>query len=171
MHAVRTDDDRGPQRRPGRPWTAAPHTRGPAVRPDHLTDHEAFDQVGAGVGGRLDHERVEDGPPRAVGVGRACHRRPDAGHLHRAGVEGDLADGRATAGAQAAEQPPGLQPGCAPLPEEMGRHGVAGKRRPVDESHPVPGPGQQHGQRRPGAPGAHHDDVVRRTAGHAEDLR
>ena len=108
---------------------AAPHTRGPAVRPDHLAGHEAFDQVGAGLGGRLDQQRVEDGPPRAVGVGRASHRRPGAGYLHRAGVEGDLADGRAAAGAQPTEQVQNL----------LVKLGVWEKFRPGSKAGPKPG--------------------------------
>ena len=55
-----------------------------------------------------------------------------------------------------------IEPGRAALPQEMRGHGVARKRRPVDQGDPVPGSGQQHGQRRPSAPGADHDGVVHR---------
>ena len=125
VQAVGAHDDPGPQRRSGGCPVMAPHAHCPALGPQQVADHEALDQVGARFLCGSGQQRVEHGPPRTVRVGHAVHGRPDARYLHRADVEGNLPDRRAAPAAQPLEQPPGLQPGRAALPQEMRGHGVA----------------------------------------------
>ena len=74
--------------------------------------------------------------------------------------EQHLADRGRTGACTAVEQSPAGQLDDAASGDAVGRDRVAREGRPVQQQHVVPGSGQQHRGRRPGAPGADDDDLV-----------
>ena len=115
----------------------------PVVVEQHLLDGEPFADLGAGRGGGVDEQLVQD--DASWGVGHRCVVRPGGAADHeRAEVEHERVDGRASGRRQLVQQPPPPQCGDPQRLHTVRGEGVAGKRRPVQHQHPVAVAGQQH---------------------------
>jgi hypothetical protein len=121
------------------------------------------------------------GPFTIAGTPRPVDGSSSAFAPRRTILDTVLVDAAAAAGAEVRERftveevvvedAPPAQGGDALGVDEVGGHGVARERRPVDDQHPVSLAGQQHGGGGAGAAGADDDGVVLVLVGHAVTVR
>lgn len=123
-------------------------------------DRETFTHFDTGSGSAVNQHLVQDGPSWAHVEVDAFGRQWIAAQRERAKVKGPLPDGGTTRSEQLWQQAPA--PGgreSGPM-DVMGRDRVTGKSRLVHHEDSVALTSQEHGGRRPGAPGADNNCVV-----------
>ena len=117
---------------------APPYPGDPVTGGRHLGHPEVLADLRPGLARRLDQDRIEQGPPRAVqGVHALVGGKPPV-HDQAVGVETHPAGRRRARRRQHAQQAPPLQQRHARDLELMGGDGVTGKPDPVHRQHPQP---------------------------------
>ena len=146
--AVGADHDLGVLGHRAAAGVLAAHADHGAVLDEDLVDREPLAHLDAGVGRGMDEHRVEHGPARAVGlVDAVASRRGDPAIVNGPKSKLYVRIGGTARRRQRVAETPALQRGHARCVDEVGRHGVARERRPVDQQDPVALAGEQHGRR------------------------
>ena len=159
--AVGADDEPGVDLQRGAGAVMAVHAGGATgIVEVYPGDRDAEPHVGAGRGGRLGHEGVEDVATRRDEQVHARLVLDRPGRRLALDGEGDLPDGGRSAVEHRLEQPPAVQLHHAGAGDLVRRERVRREDGAVDQDDVVSEPGQQQRGGGAGGAGAHDDDVV-----------
>jgi hypothetical protein len=138
-----------------------PDAEDPAIGAVHQVRHRDPEaKGGAGLGGGVHQDGVEDGAARGVEGVDAAGALDRHGHLLGAVVEGGLADRGRPGRHDPVEQAPAVELDHATAHEGMGGERVAPVGGAVEDEHPQARAGQEQGGGGAAAAGADDDDVV-----------
>ena len=126
---------------------------------DEALHREPLTNFCSRLGGGVDEQLVQRGPPGCVGDRRLIRPRR-SGDRERSKVERVRVDGRASGRDDGVEQSPALERGHPRGMDEMRGDRVARERRAVDQQDPVAPTGEQHRRRRSGAARPDDDRVI-----------
>ena len=142
-----------------------PHDPAVVVAAD-VGDGDAVADVGAGLGGGVDEDRIEHGAARRVqGVDAVGRLDRDDAPCSVAVGERRAPDRRGAGGDDSVEQAPAVKLEDAAAHQGVGREGVGAVAAAVDDEDPQAGAGEEHGGGGAGGAGADDDDVVGGTVG------